>query len=51
MNIQWCLHCKHAHCKIYMEIYHCDIYNRDFYPHELCGDEDEESHFESIMEK
>ncbi len=30
-----------------METYHCDIYNKDFYPHELCGDDQEESRFES----
>lgn len=30
-----------------METYHCDIYNKDFYPHELCGDDTEKCHFES----
>jgi hypothetical protein len=34
-----------------METYHCDIYNKDFFPHELCGDDDEESHFESIIKE
>ena len=47
MGIKCCLHCKHAHCKVYMETYHCDIYNKDFYPHELCGDDQEASRFES----
>lgn len=30
-----------------METYHCDYYDKDFYPHELCGDDKEECHFES----
>lgn len=47
MYIKCCLYCKHAHCKVYMETYHCDFYNKDFHPHELCGDNEEESHFES----
>jgi hypothetical protein len=34
-----------------METYHYDIYNRDFYPHELCGDDKEKSHFESKMKE
>ena len=48
MNIKCCFHCKHSQCKVYMETYHCDVYNKDFFPHELCGDEEEPSHFESI---
>ena len=30
-----------------MEIYYCTIYNKDFYPHELCGDDTVKYHFES----
>lgn len=47
MKVQCCLYCKHAHCKVYKETYHCDVYDEDFDPHELCGDIDEPSNFES----
>lgn len=30
-----------------METYHYDFYNKDFRPHELCGNNEEESLFES----